>query len=89
VFIDDYSHIDSSDDTPVAKDATEPFDDLIDSVERHGRVREDVARLVVMTRAGGVSIEELADAHDVDPQTLRQRRLRAECRVQEHLTLAR
>jgi hypothetical protein len=60
------------------RDGTERFDDLIEWVRRHGRVREDVAQLVVMTRTAGVSVEELAAAQDVESQTLRQRRLRAE-----------
>jgi hypothetical protein len=34
-------------------------------------------------------VEELAAAEDVDPQTLRQRRLRAERRVRHSLALAR
>lgn len=44
---------------------------------------------MVMTRAVGVSVEELAAAEDVDPQTLQQRGLRAERRVRQGLTLAR
>jgi predicted RNA polymerase sigma factor len=43
----------------------------------------------VMTRVAGVSVDQLAAADDVDPQTLRQRRLRAERRVRQGLTLAR
>jgi predicted RNA polymerase sigma factor len=57
-------------------------------VQRHGRIREDAARLVVLTRTAGVSVEELASAHNVDPQTLRQRRVRAERRVRHGLSLA-
>ena len=53
------------------------------------RVRDDAARLVVMTRVAGVSVEELANAHQVDPQTLRQRRLRTERRVRQSLALTR
>ena len=89
VFVDDYSHLETGNDKPVSKDETERFDDLIAWVRRHGRVRDDVARLVVLTRTAGVSVEELAAAQDVDPQTLRQRRLRAERRVRQNLSLAR
>jgi len=60
VFVDDYSHLETSDDTPVDKDEKDRFDDLVEWVRRHGRVGEDVARLVVMTRTGGVSVGELA-----------------------------
>ena len=89
VFVDDYSHLDIRTDTPVGKDETERFDALVEWVRRRGRVREDAARLVVMTRAGGVSVEELAAAQGVDPQTMRQRRLRAERRVRQSLSFAR
>jgi hypothetical protein len=50
-------------------------------VRKRERVREDAARLVVMTRAAGVTVVASAAAEDVDFQTLRQRRLRAERRV--------
>ena len=89
VFVDDYSHLEPGDATPVNKGETERFDDLVEWVRRHGRVREDAARLVVLTRTAGVSVEELAAALDVDPQTLRQRRLRAERRVRQSLSLVR
>ena len=68
---------------------TERFDDLVGWVRRHGRVGEDAVRLVVLTRTAGVSVEELAAAQDVDPQTLRPCRLRAERRVRQSLSLAR
>jgi predicted RNA polymerase sigma factor len=42
-----------------------------------------------MTRVAGVSVDEVAAAQDVDPQTLRQRRLRTERRVRQSLALAR
>ena len=89
VFVDDYSHFDTGTDTPDGKEETERFDDLVEWVRRHGRVGENAARLVVMTRAGGVSVEKLAAAQGVDPQTLRQRRLRTERRVRQSLLLAR
>jgi hypothetical protein len=43
----------------------------------------------MLTRAAGVSVDELPAAEDVDLQTLRQRRLRAERRVRQSLTLTR
>ena len=89
VFIGDYSHFEPGDATAVDKVETEQFDDLVEWVRRHGRVREDAARLVVLTRTAGVSVEELAVAQDVDAQTLRQRRLRAERRVRQSLSLVR
>ena len=89
VFVEDYARLEPGGDTPVDKGETEQFDDLVEWVRRHGRVRESAARLVVLTRTAGVSVEELAAAEDVDPQTLRQRRLRAERRVRENLSLAR
>ena len=89
VFVEDYAHLEHGDNTPVDRGETERFDDLVAWVRRHGRVREDAARIVVLTRVAGVSVEELAAAQDVDPQTLRQRRLRAERRVRQGLSLAR
>jgi hypothetical protein len=62
---------------------------LVEWVRQRGRIREEAARLVVMTRAAGVTVDELAAAEDVDPQTLRQRRLRAERRLRQSLSLAR
>ena len=88
VFVDNYSPLEPGDDTPVDKGETERFDDLVAWVRRHGRVRESAARLAVLTRTAGVSVEELAAAQNVDPQTLRQRRLRVERRVRQSLSLA-
>jgi hypothetical protein len=89
VFVDDYSGIDVGGDTTEGMAEAQRFGQLVEWVRQRGRVREDAARLVVMTRAAGVSVDELAAAQDVDPQTLRQRRLRAERRVRQSLTLAR
>ncbi len=89
VLVNDYSHLERRDDTSVGKDETELFNELVEWVMRQGRIGEDAAWLVVMTRTGGVSVEELAAARDVDPQALRQRRLRAERRVRQGLSLAR
>ena len=52
------------------------------------RNEEDAARLVVMTRSAGFSVDEMAKAERVDPHTLRQRRLRAERRIRQGLGLA-
>ena len=88
VFVGDYSHFAIRGDPPHGSDDTHGFDDLVEWVRRHGRIREDAARLVVLTRTAGVSVAELASADNVDPQTMRQRRLRAERRVRHGLSLA-
>ena len=88
VFVDDYTHLAIRSYPPHDNIDTHGFDDLVEWVQRHGRIREDAARLVVLTRTAGVSVEELASAQDVDPQTMRQRRLRAERRVRHGLSLA-
>jgi DNA-directed RNA polymerase specialized sigma24 family protein len=64
------------------------LDQLIAWVQERGRLRPDAARLVVLTRAGGFSVDELAAVESVHPHTLRQRRLRAERRVRQGLSLA-
>ncbi len=89
VFVDDYSHLDVSEQRTDGPNEEQEVEQLVEWVRQRGRVREDAARLVVMTRVAGVSVDELAAAEDVDSQTLRQRRLRAERRVRQGLTLAR
>ena len=89
VFVDDYRQIDTGKEITDGSSEDQKVEQLVEWVRQRGRVREDAARLVVMTRAAGVSVDELAAAEDVDPQTLRQRRLRAERRVRESLSLAR
>ena len=89
VFVDDYRQIDAGEETTDGLSEDQKVEQLVEWVRQKGRVREDAARLVVMTRAASVSVDELAAAEDVDPQTLRQRRLRAERRVRESLSLAR
>jgi len=89
VFVDDYSGLDAGTDTTEDMTEAQRFDQLVEWVRQRGRVREDAARLVVLTRAADVSVDELAATEDMDPQTLRQRRLRAERRVRQSLTLAR
>jgi DNA-directed RNA polymerase specialized sigma24 family protein len=65
------------------------LDELVEWVRKRGRLREDAARLVVLTRAGGVSVSELASASDVSAQTMRRQRLRAEQRLRHGLSVAR
>lgn len=89
VFVDDYRHLDVGDQRSDGASEEQEVEHLVEWVRQRGRVREDAARLVVMTRVAGVSVDELAAAEDVDPQTLRQRRLRAERRVRQGLTLTR
>lgn len=88
VFVDDYRQLDAAEDVPLGPSEEERFDQLVEWVRERGRVRDGAARLVVLTRAAGVSVDELAAAERVDPQTLRQRRLRAERRVRASLSLA-
>jgi hypothetical protein len=88
VFVESYGGLD---DAPEVKDELseeQRLDQLITLVRQRGQLRADTARLVVMTRAGGFSIEDLATPGAVDPQTLRQQRLRAERRVRQGLSLA-
>jgi hypothetical protein len=87
VFVDDYTHLETRDDPPDDSYDGDGFDRLVQWVQRHGHVREDAARLVVLTRTAGVSVAELASARNVDPQTLRQRRLRAERRIRHGVSL--
>ena len=89
VFVDDYSHLEAGDDTPDYKTEAQHIDELVEWVRQRARVRDDTARLVVMTRVAGVSVDEVAVAQEVDPQTLRQRRLRTERRVRQSLVLSR
>ena len=89
VFVDDYSHLEAGDDTPDRKTEAQQIDELVEWVRQRARVRDDAARLVVMTRVAGVSVDEVAVAQEVDPQTLRQRRLRTERRVRQSLVLSR
>lgn len=86
VFVDDDTFLDVGAEGNDGPSEAERIEQLVEWVRQRGRVREDAARLVVMTRAAGVSVDELAAAEDVDPLTLRQRRLRAERRVRQSLT---
>jgi len=61
------------------------LEELLRWVRRHAHVDEDVARLMVLTRACDVPLADLAQAGGVSVPTLRQRRLRAERRLRESL----
>jgi DNA-directed RNA polymerase specialized sigma24 family protein len=89
VFVDDYSYLEASDDAPDRKSEVQQINELVEWVRQRARVRDDAARLVVMTRVAGVSVDEAAAAQEVDPQTLRQRRLQTERRVLQSLVLSR
>ena len=89
VFVDDFSHLETGDDHPDRKPEVQQINELVEWVRQRARVRDDAARLVVMTRVAGVTVDELAAAQDVDPQTLRQRRLRTERRMRQSLVLSR
>ena len=89
MFVDDYSNLEAVDDTPDRKTEAQQVDELVEWVRQRARVRDDAARLVVMTRVAGVSVDEVAAVQGVDPQTLRQRRLRTERRVRQRLVLSR
>ncbi|MCL1598040.1 MAG: hypothetical protein M3094_02560, partial [Actinomycetia bacterium] len=89
VFVDDYSHLESGEEQTERKSEVEQIDDLVEWVRQRAQVRDDSARLVVMTRVAGVTVDEMAAAQDVDPQTLRQRRLRTERRARQGIGLSR
>jgi hypothetical protein len=89
VFVDDYSHLESGEESMERKPEVEEINELVEWVRKRARVRDDAARLVVMTRVAGVTVDELAAAQNVDPQTLRQRRLRTERRVRQGVGLSR
>jgi hypothetical protein len=88
VLVDDFSHFEDAGEPEAANgDENRRLEELVEWVRERGRLREDTARLVVLTRAGGVSVEELAAVNDVHPQTMRQQRLRAEQRLRRSLSL--
>lgn len=90
VLVNDFSQVEGNagPEAP-ADDEERRLEQLVEWVRERGRLREDAARLVVLTRAGGVTVHELAGARNVQPQTLRQQRLRAEQRLRRSLSLAR
>jgi DNA-directed RNA polymerase specialized sigma24 family protein len=67
----------------------ERLEDLVAWIRDRGRLRHETAELVVLTRVGGVSVDELAAITRVHPQTMRQQRLRAEQTLRHSLSLAR
>ena len=90
VLVGELSHLDDTE-TPetFSGDEQQRLDELVEWVREKGRLREDAARLVVLTRAGGVSVNELAAITEVSPQNMRQQRLRAEKRLRHGLSVAR
>ena len=88
VFVDDLSEVGTDDPGPPGPDH-QRLNELIEWIREQGHVREDAARLMVLTRAGVVTVDELAAAEGLHPQTLRQRRLRAERRVRQSLAATR
>jgi len=89
VFMDDLADVERTDDPREPSPGDQRLDELIDWICTRGQVCKDAARLVVLTRAGAVSVKELAAVEGVHPQTLRQRRLRAERRVRQSMAVAR
>ena len=90
VLVGDLSHLDDTEGPETSSgDEQQRLDELVVWVREKGRLREDAARLVVLTRAGGVSVSELAAITEVSPQTMRQQRLRAEKRLRHGLSVAR
>jgi hypothetical protein len=88
VFVDSYGGLDEAIEVSDEPSEEQRFDQLVTWVRQRGQLDADAARLVVMTRAGGFSVDELAAVRSVDPQTLRQRRLRAERRIRQGLSVA-
>ena len=62
--------------------------ELCDWVSERAAVDMDTARLVVLTRAGGVSVDDVLGSGSGSAHSLRQRRLRAEQRLANALTAA-
>jgi DNA-directed RNA polymerase specialized sigma24 family protein len=90
ILVDDFARFEHTDGPEVTNaDERQRLEELVDWARERGRLRDETARLVVLTRVGGVSVDDLAAMRDVHPQTLRQQRLRAEQRLRRILTLAR
>jgi hypothetical protein len=90
VLVDDITRFEDTDGPEAAnRDEKQRLEELVEWVRERGRLREETARLVVLTRAGVVSVDELAAMNEVTPQTLRQQRLRAEQRLRRSLSLGR
>lgn len=88
VFVDSYGGLDEAIEVTDEPSEEQRLHQLITGVHQRGQLHTDAARLVVMTRAGGFSIDDLATTDSVDPQRLGQRRMRAERRVRQALSLA-
>ncbi len=90
ILVDDFARFEHADGSEVTNaDERQRLEELVEWARERGQLRDETARLVVLTRAGGVSVEDLAAMRDVHPQTLRQQRLRAEERLRRSLSLAR
>lgn len=90
VLTDDFSDFeDASESDEASWDEEGRLEELVAWVRERGRLRDETARLVVLTRAGGVSVDELAAVAHIHPQTMRQQRLRAEQRLRRSLSLTR
>lgn len=76
LLVDDCTRFEDGNEEANRKPEVQQINELAEWVRERARVRDDVARLVVMTRVASVTVDELADAQDVDPQTLRQRCMR-------------
>lgn len=88
VYVENYRKLDIGCEQTDTQSEEQRLEQLVEWVRKRAHVRDDAARLVVMTRAGGFSVDELAMADDENPQTLRQRRLRTERRMRQSLSLA-
>lgn len=64
------------------------LDQLVEWVRDMGGLSEEMARLVVLTRAGGVAVRDFASAGEVSVEAIRQRRLRAERQLRRGLALS-
>ena len=60
MFVDDYRNLDAGSEVIDASADEQRIEALVEWVQQRAHVREDTARLVVMSRAGGFSIDELA-----------------------------
>lgn len=59
---------------------------LIDWVSEYGKVDQPTAKMIVLTRGKYLSMDDVSRDCGVSQQTLRQRRLRAENNIRNHLT---
>lgn len=66
---------------PVEETATQELVQLVAEAVKAGRLTREAAEVIVLTRVYDVDIASLAEAEGLDPQTMRQRRRRAEARL--------